>query len=61
MDLAALAAAADDDEGDGAEPSALALIKTAPGNVSLESMLSEIAKLEAARAVELSAITLVWA
>jgi len=33
--LTALAAAADDDEGDGAEPSALALIKSVPGNVSL--------------------------
>jgi hypothetical protein len=43
--LAALAAAADDDEGDGAEPSALALIKSVPGNVSLESMLTEIGKL----------------
>lgn len=51
--LAALAAAADDDEADGAEPSALALIESVPGNVSLESMLTEIAKLDAARAVEL--------
>jgi hypothetical protein len=47
--LAAQAAAADDDEGDGAEPSALALIKSVPGNVSLESMLTEIGKLDAAR------------
>lgn len=32
--LAVLAAAADDDESDGAEPSALALIKSVPGNVN---------------------------
>jgi len=51
--LAALAAAADNDEGDGAEPSALALIKSVPGNVSLESMLTEIGKLDAARAAGL--------
>jgi hypothetical protein len=51
--LAALAAAADDDEGDSAEPSALALIKSVPGNVSLESMLTEIAKLDVVRAVAL--------
>jgi Domain of unknown function (DUF4158) len=51
--LAALAAAADDDEGDGAEPSALALIRSVPGNVSLESMLTEIGKLDAARAAGL--------
>jgi Domain of unknown function (DUF4158) len=51
--LAALAAAADDDEGDGAEPSALALIKSVPGNVSLESMLTEIGKLDAVRAAGL--------
>jgi hypothetical protein len=51
--LAELAAAADDDEADGAEPTALALIKSVPGNVSLESMLTEIAKLDAVRAVEL--------
>ena len=51
--LAVLAAAADDDESDGAEPSALALIKSVPGNVSLESMLTEIGKLDAVRAVEL--------
>ena len=48
--LAALAAAADDDDGD-ADPSALALIKSVPGNVSLESMLTEIGKLDAVRAV----------
>ena len=51
--LAALAAAADDDEADGGEPSALALIKSVPGNVSLESMLTEIGKLDAARAAGL--------
>ena len=51
--LVALAAAADDDEGDHAEPSALAVIKSVPGNVSLESVLTEIGKLGAARAVEL--------
>jgi hypothetical protein len=51
--LAALAAAADDDDADGADPSALALIKSVPGNVSLESMLTEIAKLDAARAAGL--------
>lgn len=43
-------AAADDDDGD-ADPSALALIKSVPGNVSLESMLTEIGKLDAVRAV----------
>ena len=51
--LAALATAADDDEADGGEPSALALIKSVPGNVSLESMLTEISKLDAARAAGL--------
>ncbi len=51
--LAALAAAADDDEGEDAEPSALSLIKSVPGNVSLESMLAEIAKLDAVRAARL--------
>jgi integrase len=45
--LAELAAAADDDDtGDGG-PSALALIKSVPGNVSLESTLTEIGKLAA--------------
>jgi hypothetical protein len=48
--LADVAAAADDDDGD-ADPSALALIKSVPGNVSLESMLTEIGKLDAVRAV----------
>jgi len=42
--LAALAAAADDDKAGDADPSALALIKSVPGNVSLESMLTEIGK-----------------
>ena len=51
--LAELAAAADDDgTGDG-EPSALALIKSVPRNVSLESMLTEIGKLDTVRSVEL--------
>ena len=49
--LAALAAV--DDDADGAEPPALALIKSVPGNVSLESMLTEIGKLDAVRAVGL--------
>jgi TnpA family transposase/integrase len=51
--LAALAAAADDDDTRDTEPSALALIKSVPGNVSLESMLTEITKLGAARAIGL--------
>jgi hypothetical protein len=51
--LAALAATAGDDEADGAEPSVLALIKSVPGNVSLESMLTEVGKLDAARAAGL--------
>jgi hypothetical protein len=42
--LAALAAAADDDKAGDADPSALALIKSVPGTVSLESMLTEIGK-----------------
>jgi Domain of unknown function (DUF4158) len=50
--LAALAETAADDDGD-AEPSALALIKSVPGNVSLESMLAEIGKLDAVRAIGL--------
>jgi len=44
----------EDDEGRagiGGGPSVLALIKTDPGNVSLESMLTEIDKLLAVRAV----------
>jgi hypothetical protein len=40
----------DDDTG---EESVLALIKSVPGNVSLESMLTEIRKLRAARAIGL--------
>lgn len=42
----------DDDSG---EESVLALIKSVPGNVSLESMLTEIRKLRAVRAVGLPA------
>ena len=48
--LAALAEAADDDDGD-ADSSALTLIKSVPGNVSLDSMLTEIGKLDAVRAI----------
>ena len=51
--LAELAAAADDDDTAGGEPSALSLIKSVPGNVSLESMLTEIGKLDAVRAIGL--------
>jgi hypothetical protein len=52
--LAGLAVAAYDDEGDGGgEPSALSLIMSVPGNVSLESMLAEIGKLDAVRAAGL--------
>ena len=51
--LAELAAAAGNDEADDGEPSALSLIKSVPGNVSLESMLTEIAKLDAVRAAGL--------
>jgi hypothetical protein len=46
-------AAADDDDTAGGEPSALSLIKSVPGNVSLESMLTEIGKLDAVRAIGL--------
>ena len=35
------------------DPSVLALIKSVPGNVSLESMLTEIGKLDAVRAAGL--------
>jgi hypothetical protein len=49
--LEALIAVTDDDDDD-AENS-LALIKAAPGNVSLDTMLVEIAKLEAIRAIGL--------
>jgi hypothetical protein len=40
--LTELAAAASDDEAEDSEPSALALIKSVPGNVSLESMLTRV-------------------
>ncbi|HJS93728.1 MAG TPA: DUF4158 domain-containing protein, partial [Solirubrobacteraceae bacterium] len=49
--LEALVAVADDP--DGADPDALTRLKTAPGNVSLDSLLAEIAKLRAVRAVGL--------
>ena len=52
--LVTLIAAGEDEEGRagiGGVPSVLALIKTDPGNVSLESMLTEIDKLLAVRAV----------
>ena len=45
--------AAGNDEADDGEPSALSLIKSVPGNISLESMLTEIAKLDAVRAAGL--------
>ncbi|MDQ3677996.1 MAG: Tn3 family transposase [Actinomycetota bacterium] len=45
----ALIAAGDDDDGE----DVLAVIKAPPGNVSLDTMLVEIAKLEAIRAIEL--------
>ena len=51
--LAQLAAAAADDDAEETDPSALALIKSVPGNVSLESMLTEIGKLDAVRAAGL--------
>ena len=47
--------AVDVPDDDSAEESVLALIKSVPGNVSLESMLTEIRKLRAARAVGLPA------
>ena len=50
--LAQLAAAAANDAEE-TDPSALALIKSVPGNVSLESMLTEIGKLDAVRAAGL--------
>ncbi|MEZ7124756.1 Tn3 family transposase [Nonomuraea sp. AD125B] len=40
-------------EDDDTDSDLLALIKSAPGNVSLESMMAEIRKLEAARSIEL--------
>jgi len=42
-------------DGDGVEPSLLGTIKEAPGNVSLETMLTEIDKLVAVRAIGLPA------
>jgi hypothetical protein len=42
-----------DDAGDGEWASVLGLIKSAPGRVSLDSMLVEIEKLEAVRAIGL--------
>ena len=50
-----LAAEDDDSDGDGQARDVLALVKAAPGNVSLETMLTEIEKLEAVRAVGLPA------
>jgi len=44
-----------DGGGDGGEPSLLGTIKEAPGNVSLETMLTEIDKLVAVRAIGLPA------
>ena len=49
--LEALIAVSDDDDDEGED--VLALIKAAPGNVSLDTMLTEIAKLEAIRAIGL--------
>jgi Domain of unknown function (DUF4158)/Tn3 transposase DDE domain len=46
-------AGASDEEQEAEGPALLALIKSDPGNVSLESMLAEIGKLEAVRAVGL--------
>lgn len=50
-----LALIAISDDGDGDEENVLALIKAAPGNVSLDTMLTEISKLEALRAIGLPA------
>ena len=47
--------AVEDDDGDDQARDVLALVKAAPGNVSLETMLTEIEKLEAVRAVGLPA------
>ncbi|MEU4607431.1 DUF4158 domain-containing protein [Kribbella sp. NPDC023972] len=44
-----------DDAGDVVDESVLALVKATPGNVSLESMLTEIRKLRAVRAIGLPA------
>ncbi len=51
--LALIAVTADDDSD--ASASLLVLIKASPGNVSLESMMTEIDKLQAVRALELPA------
>lgn len=60
--LALIAATNDEDAGEGdhedaesVAATALALIKSEPGNVSLESMMTEIGKLEAVRAIGLPA------
>jgi hypothetical protein len=45
----------DDDSGAGGVETVLGLIKSSPGNVSLDSMMTEIAKLEAVRALGLPA------
>jgi TnpA family transposase len=50
---AAVDAGADEEEQEAEGPALLALIKSDPGNVSLETMLAEIDKLEAVRAVGL--------
>lgn len=50
-----IAVAADDDSVTDASASLLALIKASPGNVSLESMMTEIGKLRAVRALDLPA------
>lgn len=53
-----LVAGGEDDDADGAEEgsaSVLALIKSSPGNVSLGSMMSEVGKLQAVRALDLPA------
>lgn len=51
--LLALVSAGSDDGGSDADPGLLALIKASPGNVSLASMLTEISRLEAVRAIGL--------
>lgn len=60
--LALIAATSDEDVGGGDQedaesvgPTVLGLIKSEPGNVSLESMMAEIGKLEAVRAIGLPA------
>lgn len=52
--LALIAVTADDDSD--ASASLLVLIKASPGNLSLESMMTEIDKLQAVRALELPAV-----